>query len=214
MDGDAGSWMTASRHNKKHPPKKASTSDNAVDTGSRFVVLTTSAESPDEVEVEVVEPAKAPKTVPSSLEADALKAILDKALASDNASKGKVQVQPDALPLKDVTNKALGKNGNKKLGKGAGGKQNLKDGTIEGLISIPVAYHNPIFQIIPDQPNSHSAVPAHNASQLKTKPSSSKPRAVKNAKKVDVPVKKPMAKTTKKVRGSGEFVSLIRAGPC
>ncbi|CAN1193375.1 hypothetical protein LINPERHAP2_LOCUS42010 [Linum perenne] len=151
--GDAGSWMTVCRRNKKQAPKKVVPSGIADDLGSQFGVLSDPNEPSMEKETVVAEPRPSPKETPSSPEADALRAALEKALATDtSAVKGSSQSHPGSLPLKNVTNSLHGKPSKWKAnGRGTGGKKQPTVDSNEGLISIPVAYHNPIFQVSSSQ---------------------------------------------------------------
>ncbi|CAN1841546.1 Putative ribonuclease H protein At1g65750, partial [Linum perenne] len=87
-EGDAGSWMTVCRWNKKREQKVPPPTANVPNSGSRFVILTDSPSSessgPKETRTKPPSPTSTPVVSP---EAEALNAILDKAMASNKSGR-------------------------------------------------------------------------------------------------------------------------------
>ncbi|CAN1147574.1 hypothetical protein LINPERHAP2_LOCUS15955 [Linum perenne] len=155
---DAGEWMTVCRRNGKRGTKSITTSPSEVRSGSRFNILKEPRLVPPVIHN--TEPLAAPTTMPttngpSSVLAEHLKQVLEEALAKEDMTNPTQNSEGERTkPLQEVTNTPRnGKDKHPPSGKENSSKITLQTYSGNGngnLVSVPVAYFNPIFQSTPE----------------------------------------------------------------
>ncbi|CAN1156112.1 hypothetical protein LINPERHAP1_LOCUS8726 [Linum perenne] len=199
-EGDTGEWMTVCRRNK-HRNNKSSTTKSS---GSRFVILTENESTPDTIGMDTEErDRKQPaNTLPQDAQipkpADSLKRVLEAALAQGSQPADAPNLSANAAEaLKEVTNTPKVKSPKRNTG----GKENCSTFPLAhakviedvSLVSVPITYHNPVFQSSPDMADSIRT------SHSKQKVQLSKAKQGIGNSKVAAPMKKTTFKASRRV---------------
>ncbi|CAN1129680.1 hypothetical protein LINPERHAP2_LOCUS5370 [Linum perenne] len=207
---DIGNWMTVCRRKKNRSPSQIVPTEKKISLSSRFEILSRNkerSESPGKAT-----PLKARETdataessstpTKSDGQIEALKRILDAAIASGNSSSKEAAQTPKTQlgePLKDISNAELGSKAKKGAGKAPAkgkeaGKAPTKGKTAEAeLFSVPVTYHNPTFQA-----DSSDLTKLQPPTTYRLKANSTKNRLVKMGGKEPVRTKKEATKPVRK----------------